>query len=201
MNRITLLTSASDKYKSILELSGPNKLDYCIRHGLQLSVRKHENEEDLAIERQIFMIDALTTCEWLWFMGADTLIMDHTIDVRQYLDEEYDLIITEDVNGINNDVFFLKNSPEGRKFLVSTLANNSVFPNDQESMKAAIEDSVIKVKIMHQKQFNSYLYNEYNYLDDGGGSYSKGDFVLHLPGIPNERRQTLMEEYLQLVVK
>ncbi len=58
-----------------------------------------------------------------------------------------------------------------------------------------------KMSVVHQKCFNSYLYSEYTYPDDKGGSYTKGDFVLHLPGMPNHRRLQLIQEYLPQVIK
>lgn len=198
--KITLLTAASHEYWPLLQLTAPNKLQYCLKHHIQLDVKKHTTF--IASDRQWMMLKSLDHSDWLWFMGADTLVMNHNIDVRQFLDDKYDFIIGEDINGINNDVFFLKNNDISNQFLYRVIELNKIEANDQESMKVAMREMPeFKVKIVHQKQFNSYLYSEYNYPNDNGGSYSKGDFVLHLPGIPNSRRIEIVKEYLKLVDK
>lgn len=200
--KITLLTAASENYWPLLQYTATNKLEYCLKHGVEFHMEKHNNTNELKHERQEMMWNTLTNTDWLWFMGADTLIMNQTIDVRQFIHTKYDLIISEDINGLNNDVFFLKNNINGREFLYHVLRNNEKCENDQESMKKAIKDlKELKVHIVPQKQFNSYLYTEYNYPDDKGGSYTPGDFILHLPGLPNTRRMEIVKEYLKLVDK
>lgn len=197
--KITLLTAASPSYWELMKVTAPNKLDYCLKHNVQLSIREHDDVEK---ERVEFMKAALHQTDWLWFMGTDTLIMNQTIDVRQFLDPEYDFIIGEDINGINNDVFFLRNNMAGHSFLDQVRHLNKYCNHDQDSMFGAIESTIgLRTKIVHQKQFNSFKYDEYNYPDDGGGSYSDGDFVLHLPALTNERRIKLFTEYLKQVKK
>ena len=201
--RISLLTAASTDFWNIMQFTAPNKLDYCLKWGVQLSMRKHDLDRVLPWgEREVFMLDTLKECDWLWFMGADTLIMNHTIDVRIFLDERYDFIIGKDVNGINNDVFFLRNNHKSQLFLHKVLASNSYFPQDQTAMHYVAEMiPSFKVSVVHQKLFNSFLYSEYHYPDDKGGSFTEGDFVLHLPGMPNHRRLQLIREYLPKVIK
>lgn len=199
--KITLLTEATKEYWPLLKIGAPNKLEYCLRHNIQFSMRRLE-EPFSANVRDLPMKQTLDECDWVWFMGSDTLIMNHKIDVRQYLDNQYDFIIAQDINGINNDVFFLKNSAESYMFMNLVMLYNNTEANDQDSMvKAMKEIKNFKTKIVPQRAFNSYLYSEYSYPDDMGGNYTKGDFVLHLPGIPNERRIILMNEYLKLVDK
>jgi len=198
--KITLLTEASKEYWPLMQMTAPNKLEYCLKHDIQLCMLQSNGFSMQG--RTQSMIDTLTNTDWLWFMGADTLIMNHKIDVRKFLDENYDVIIGKDINGINNDVMFIKNSAISQYFLYNVRYYNNVEPNDQASMQRVIsEHPNLKTKIVHQKEFNSYLYSEYRYPDDGGGSYAPGDFVLHLPGIPNTRRIEIVKEYLNKVDK
>lgn len=205
--RTTLLISASEQYWRLLELMSPNALEYCLRHRLQLSIKRHQDTSSgvaVSIERIKYMIEALTGCDVLWFAGVDTLIMNHTIDCRQFVDPNYDFIIGQDVNGINNDSFFIRNTPDSLEFLYKCLnyLTTKGSPNCQEAMILALNDLPnYKCKIVHQKLFNSYLYSEYEYKDDKGGSFTEGDFLLHLPAIYNERRIILMKKYVQKVIK
>lgn len=41
MTNITLLTAASAEYWPVMQLSAPNKLEYCLRHHIQLKVGVH----------------------------------------------------------------------------------------------------------------------------------------------------------------
>lgn len=204
--KITLLTQASKEYWQILELSAPNKLQYCLRHGIQFNIRKHvesiKSTWSVINEREYFMRDALKTCDWLWFMGADTLIMDQKIDVRKFLDEDYDVIIGKDVYMINNDSFFIKNSAGGNYFIEKTLEYNKTEQTDQHSMEKVIATSPdLKVKIVHNREFNSYFDGVHDNPEDRSVSYQPGDFVLHFTGMGNERRIKLMKEYLNKVDK
>ena len=204
---ITLLTTSSAEYWPILKLTAQNKLEYCLKHEIQLNIRKHSsylNMQQMGIERQEFMIDALNECDWLFFMGADTLIMNQTIDARDIIKRHphNDFIIGKDVNGINNDVFFIRNCAASFNFLRCVKEHNLHVANDQMAMNdfiGNVED--FNTIIVSQREFNSYLYSEYHYPNDEGGSFHDGDFVLHLPGISNPRRKELIKIYIDKVIK
>lgn len=204
---ITLLTAASPAYWDLLKVTAPNKLEYCLRHNIQLSMKEHgDNPNRISKERLDLIAEELNhyDIEWLWFMGSDTIITNHTKDVRDFIDEKYDLIIGLDVNGLNNDVFFLQNTGPSALFLERSfyhLMDGAL--HCQEAMGMAINElgDRLKVKIVHQKEFNSYLYSEYNYPSDNGGSFTEGDFVLHLPALSNERRIEIFNQYLPKVIK
>jgi hypothetical protein len=202
--KITLLTITSQSYWPLLEITEPNRVEYCLRHGIQRSLRTHSGNAMLVSKERIgeMLQELKSDCDWLWFCGTDTLITNHTIDVRDFLDEDYDLIIAKDINGVNNDVFFLKNNSRSEDFLYSASTFVRDFSDDQAAMVHVIglmKD--LKVKYVHQKLFNSYLYTEYTYPDDGGGNFTEGDFLLHLPGLPNERRYQIFKEQLKKVIK
>lgn len=199
--KITLLTIASPEYWDMMNITAPSKFQYCLKNNIQFEMRQHSSlMKTIHDERIHFSLSTLRKCDWLWFMGADTLIMNQKIDVNNFLDPEYDFIIGEDINGINNDVFFLKNTLKSKLFLTRTLMNNPQYENEQESMKSILITSTLKTKIVHQKQFNSYLYDEYSYSDDKGGSYSEGDFILQVPGLPKERKMQLLNEYSKKIL-
>jgi hypothetical protein len=203
--KITLLTAASKEHWPILNLTAPDKMEYCLRYQLQLSIRKHEVLSPWH-EREDFMKDALSECDWLWFMGADTLIMNHTINVESLIDTNYDFIIGQDYNGINNDVFFLRNCPESFKFIEEVTKRNTDLSDDQVAM-FTVKDQIenFKYKIVPQKQFNCYLYDTepaYTPYPKGlDGNFRDGDFVLHLPGMDIMHREVLLKEYVNKVIK
>ncbi len=200
--KLTLLTQTTEQYWSLMALTAPNKLEYCLRHKVAFQCDKlmtftYENWA----ERNVSMLNTLRNTDWLMFMGADTLIMNHTINVHDMLKQyqEHEFVIAEDINGINNDVFFLQNTNNSIKFLETIIDEYGTSKNDQDAMKKHL--SMVSHIIEPQRKFNSYLYSQYNYPDDKGGSYQPGDFILHLPGLNNLKRSTIIQQYLPSVIK
>ena len=199
---ITLLTLSSLEYWDILKLSAPNKLEYCLRHKYQLITRLHNYTKEPKNwgEREMIMLDSLSSCDWLFFQGADTLITNMNIPLTSLIDINYDFIITKDINGINNDNMLIKNCQASREFLQKVLYQRST-PNDQDAMKLLLNsESNFKVKYAGQKEFNSYIYGEYK-ASYPQGEWGPNDFVIHFPGMVNSRRIPLMTEYLGRVVR
>lgn len=211
MKRITLLISSSQgEYWKLAKYCAPNKLEYCLRHNIQFTMRQHIQISPWG-ERPQFMIEELERMkpgEWLWFMGTDTLITNMTIDVRKFMtDEAPDFTIAKDMHGINNDVFFIRRTEASLAFLKSILAMNKLYSDDQQAMNHLLKQDEISVKYETMENINSYLFDEYPYYKGMGlstaspGHWTPGRFILHLPGMSNERRFTLMEKHLADVVR
>jgi hypothetical protein len=211
---ITLLTAYSDEYWPLCQINATNKLDYCLKYKLQFSLKHHKtpvfdsnNNQWSWGEREIFMRDSLKECDWLWFMGGDTLIMNYNIDVHSLIDDNYDFIIAKDYNGINNDVFLLKHSIKSFEFLDEVFKRHILSPTNDQSEMEKLKDNIsgFTYKIISQKLFNCYLYDtepEYNGYPKGlEGNYSDGDFILHLPGMTLNRRIEIINKYLLKVIK
>jgi hypothetical protein len=200
--RITLLTAASAEYWPLMEMAGPNKMEYCLRHKIQLAMNVHGRigADGNWGERETFMLDALDAydADWLWFMGADSLITNMTIDIRTMCYIAYDFIIGVDVHGINNDVFLLKNSKASKDFLKRVLTRRDL-PHDQLAMHHEMDKCGMKSAVVPQKLFNSYKYDEYDHAKLQEGDWTPGDFVIQFPGLRLERRVELMKEFLNKI--
>ncbi len=199
--KVTLLTAASPEYWQLLEIGAPNKLEYCLRHKVQFHVAQHEPHDGFNYwgERESFMLDALDTydSEWVWFMGADTLITDMTKDIRKLCDPEMEFIIGLDINGINNDSTLLRNCLRVKSFL-----KHVMYRRDKQTDQCAMNIEMrkgLRTKIVGQREFNSFKYDEYHYGEYPEGNWQPGDFVIHFPGMSNQRRIPLMKEYLKKV--
>lgn len=201
-----IVTAASKDYWPLLELTAPNKLEYCLRHGAKLLMHQHPNgSEIVSYDRLSLILHALDLCEeneWLWFMGADTLITNMTINAEQMLGTET-LRIGLDINGINNDSFFLRNNKQARTTIQRCLYRVAMEdePTCQSAMNTEILLGKISTRAVSQREFNSFLYNEYSYGAYPEGTWQPGDLVLHVPGLPMERRMELVREYLAKVVR
>ncbi len=211
MKRITLLiTSSVGDYWKLAEYCAPNKLEYCLRHNIAFTFRQHVQISPWG-ERPLFMLQELERMhegEWLWFMGTDTLITNMTTDVRQFMtDDAPDFTIAQDMHGINNDVWFLRNTENGRRFLREVYELRNTFGDDQQAMWHVMQQGWLSYRLMPMKPFNSYLFDEYPYYHNLGlntkseGHWVPGNFVLHLPGLSNLRRFGLMRKHLADVVR
>lgn len=207
---ITIVTAASKAYWPLQSLTLPNKLEYCLRHQIQLVARVHDDNVITTAkpERLQFIFDALEKSkdgDWVWFMGSDTLIMNMAISVHEMLAEYNDanLVIAKDVNGINNDSFFVRSTYAGMQFVSRAIDACPNRSDDQEAMRFEMMDMSygLKVKCVSQKLFNAYKYDEYQYGPQPDGTWEPGDLVLHLPGLPMERRMTLVRDFLPLVMR
>lgn len=207
-DKITLLTvsSSDNDYWGVFNLSVPNKLEYCLRHRLQLASVIHKNYHPYNNwgERESFILDALDSynCDWVFFQGADTLVTNMTVDLRQFLSTEFDIIIGVDINGINNDSMFFQNTPKTHEFLKRVINKRTSVANDQVAMGAVMtEMSELRISRVSQRLFNSMKYDEYGYGLYPEGNWQPGDFVIHFAGLLNQRRILLMNEYLNKVIR
>lgn len=183
----------------MMELSAPNKMEYSLRHGIQLSVAVHGRigSDGNWGERPMYMLDGLEAydCHWLWFMGADTLITNMQTDIRTLCNPQKDFIIGVDVNGINNDSVLIQNTKAAKDFLKRVICRRDL-PTDQHAMHFEMNAGGCRASLVNQRVFNSFKYDEYNYGEYPKGNWQDGDFVIHFPGMSNERRTKLMAEYL-----
>lgn len=207
--KITLLTVSTpdNDYWGVLSLTAPNKLEYCIRHKIQLTVATHKNYDPYTNwgEREMFVLDALNSydTDWVFFQGADTLITNMAVDVRTLLDPAFDVIIGIDINGINNDSMFFQNTPNTKEFLKRVMYQRvGNLLHDQDAMNLILKEMPeLRLSRVRQRLFNSMKYDEYGYGDYPQGNWQSGDFVIHFAGLTNQKRAQLITEYLGKVVR
>ncbi len=195
---VTLLTAASNEFWPLLEIAGPNRMEYCLRHKLQLAMAHHGRigADGHWGERETFMLDALDSYDpdWLWFTGADSLITNMTIDIREKCLSEFDFIVGVDINGMNNDSFLLQNTKASRDFLKRTICRRDG-PHDQSAMAKEMHRGGLRVALVNQRLFNSYKYDEYDYGPYPDGTWQPGDLMIQFPGLFFDRRVELMKEF------
>lgn len=202
--RITVMTICSDSYWPLMKLCMPDKLEYCLRHNYQLSIKKCILPiQTFMYEREVLMLEDLKGCDVLVFTGADTLITNLSIKLEHFIENfDFDFLIGKDVNGINNDVFFLKNNERSITFLKWVIDARTTFSTDQDAMKVYVDlKTDFRTVIVPQKLFNAMPYWLYNYKNDGGGTWKPGDFIFHCPGLPFDSRVKVMNEILTKVVR
>jgi len=155
--------------------------------------------------------------DWIYWCGADTMITNFNIKLEDLIDNNYHFIVAKDLWDINSDSFFCRNSEQAIDFLNALLDTHDQYIDKNGNAvdfgltlpdggarawgeQGAMVDLYPKfqniIKLVPQKMINSYLYHLYGSawhqkgLDAFGnnGSWSQGDFLLHLPGMPNANR-------------
>ena len=218
----------------LVKYTTPNKEEYCDRYDYVCEMQQHDYkmvdwERDHGKSYGFFRIKhLLDLCneymdgEWIMWMDCDTLIMNHNTDICQFLDNNYDMIIGEDWNGINTGVFFVRISERIKRFLTEVLAftptalTQAQYPDWWTvSEQCAIYHlhQTIKTKVVHHSLFNGYPFGPYDSNDwrhAGLGpinpnwkpqQFQVGDFVLHLASGNMDFKLCYLQQYLPAVIK
>ena len=153
--------------------------------------------------------------DWLLWVDSDIYFMNFNIDVRdrlaQLLDEWHSLspqrpdplvIVADDGNGLNNGIFFLRNTPEANQFMAQAFHTEvNVFNDpsgwsDQVAFVQVIEgDWKLRSQafiVPHQNA--SLLQTQWLHREGQTGTqYRPGDFILHLSGYTLEGRAEIVK--------
>jgi len=198
--KITVLTGADKTYWSLMQLVAPNRTEYCMRHGYQLSLmnyrelKEHFNESSIAfIERDTRILKALRECNWLFYMDVDSIITNMTIPLEKIIEEyeEYNFIISNLSNGINNGIMLIHNCSATINFLTTIIEDLHTYNNDQ----GAMADILKRTSNMQIAKIDQTIFNSIN------DTWEKGHFVLHVPSLKYEDRLCILKEKLQEVVR
>ena len=119
-NDFILCTAYNRRYFQIGSVCEELLEEYCGRHGFQYYVERDENLSEgrpypwakIKVIRKL-----LRTYEWVFWLDADAFIIDFDFNIKDYLDENFDLIFASDENGINTGVGFYRSSNRMLQFL------------------------------------------------------------------------------------
>ena len=197
-----LITMYSPEWQDLANVVMPNLFKYCDRHDYGLTVKVIPAAYDF---RKIKLILAALYAgeDLVLYMDADTYITNHNVKVEGFVDDDHDFYIAQDINEVNAGVLLVKNTDWSKWFLRFILSMADSYSNEQNVIEAGKDHS--KIKILPHPSINSYMYDEYaptwglipGWKPTTGssdkptheqGDWRKGDFLLHMPGLPNKRR-------------
>ena len=234
----------SENIKQVAELTiEQNKRAYCNKHGYDHIIVK-DNQEKFHTNRdygiphygyeKIGMALELISSgkyDWIFWCGSDTMITNFNISLDELIDNDYEMVVANDLWGINADSILFRASDKSVQFLTEVYES---FPDYVDgngvnydhgiklpdgSMRGWAEQGAISDLIKHdewsstvkrvpQKVMNSYLYHMYpsqwhsKGVDCNGndGRWSKGDFLLHLPGMVDSTRIRIINDVMKEIV-
>ena len=211
-------------YSNIPELAAitvPNKRKYCERHGYDfltppLGGTGINQDEMYGFRRRMPMAIELLKSnkyDWIWVVGVDILVTNHTIKLESIVDDNYGMIVGTEPTGVGMDSYIVRSQKGGLEFieLVASYRNNPIGATHEQSTIDTLckqNPELLKVlKLVPQRILNAYKYDtlrHYSVLHPGfanstdcfgnSGEWQPGDFVLHTPGISDEQKWTLLLE-------
>jgi len=192
--QIVLVTLSTPAISNFARKSEANKVNYCRRHGYRYAAFRDvlDSARPAPWSKVLAILEVLRTyqCDWVFWTDADAIITNPEIPVDGIIDSDSDLILSKDVNGLNNGVFLIRNCAAAISFLEEVYAQTQFIDDptwEQAAVKHVLRNGMapsLRVKFVPQRRFNSYLSG----LSGGycpEAEYQFGDFVLHLPSVKN----------------
>lgn len=115
----------------------------------------------------VHMLDVLPKHDWVFWSDADTMITNFTIKLETLIDENYNFIVSKDINGMNTGNFLIKNTPwsiDMLKAIIVLKANHENRKNkDIYDIPQSYKDLISKVAY---KNLNPGQYTEQDAIND-----------------------------------
>ncbi|CAN6197582.1 unnamed protein product, partial [Urochloa humidicola] len=210
-------------FRGVLAATARNKRAYAAAHGyglVALPVSAVDPSRPPSWSKVLALRAHLRHHHWLFWNDADTLVTNPEIPLERILfsvighsdfDESPDLVLTEDIGGVNAGVFFIRRSKWSERFLdtwwnqTSFIQFGSTRSGDNAALKHLIdhlsaEEMQAHVRIAKmQCLFNSYPWiltwkSAYRLVfhlpTTWKGVYSDGDFMIHFAGLDDKQGWT-----------
>lgn len=200
----------TDSWLELAKVSLPNIVRYCIKHDYRWNIQRIKEPYDAFDKiRNIQKIFSDNSAHVVMSMDCDSIITNYNIKVESFLDDENDFYITKDCNAINAGVFIVKNTEWGNNFV------NKVYDYEERYRQSGCEQNAIeryigifgedKIKYLSYPSINSYPLNEYypsygrwgykegDVIEKPDNEWHEGDFILHAPGLPLEKRLSILK--------
>lgn len=167
--------------KEVVAASFINKDFWCREHNVTCHLydmnHKPQHPKWDKLSRLIDILRAKTT-KWVLWMDCDSMFTG--MDPPNIFDSNYDIIASEDKNGVNLGVFVVQ-SRDSAIALINEMYNErdavdtySKFGwKDQEALVRVRKRHNVSIKIIPQKVLNSY------YMNSAGAQWSEGDWIAH----------------------
>lgn len=200
--KVLIVTEWCDRYKEVADVSLPNMLEYCGRYHYDYREIKLTNEEGFHYKKHEFfkaMFDN-DSYDLIFYKDIDSVITNMTIPIESFVDDEHSLFIChDDIMGINGGSLIIKNNDDGWLVNEFILRNRHRFNNEQEVMEYHKEGLQKRgfMKILPHPSINSYPYDAYPELKpatEAEGNWVEGNFLLHCPALPYEKRAEILRK-------
>ena len=209
-NKLAIASLHDKNYEELADITAwKNKYKYCEKNGYNFHVKTEDFKLGYGFEKINFILQLFEryNYEWIYWCGCDTMIMNFTKKLEDFIDNNYHFIISKDCHDINADSFFIRNSKEGIEYFKFILSQHDKYKGDcWQEQRVMIHNENVEpwrsyTKIVPQYEINSYLYENYGRRHSHEqGQFVSGDFLLHLPGMNLEQRLRICSEKIKEVI-
>lgn len=215
----------NDDYKPLAAVTWANKVAYCEKWGYdavhfpvgerdEFSKANEGSNHFFGFAKIQNVLDTLLTdnYEWVFFSECDAMVTNFDKRLEDIADNRFHALISSCFNGVNAGNFMVRNTLEGRAYLLYILSERSNYRTRGWAEQQVMIDSLDRfkgiVERVPQRTFNSYdellyqLHNIQHRNDSFGqsGLWQPGDFHVHWPGLNLDQRLKLASEYSAKIV-
>lgn len=186
--------SYTSEYQQVAQIVVPKWMDYCHKHGYVLTVDQDLDDQHSGLWSRYNRIDECRA-DWYVHVDVDAVVTNPSVTLESIIDSmpRYThFIVGTDTNGINDGVFFVRNNQIGRHIVDLIKAKMTDVWCGQDVLDTDFKGNPY-VWAAPQRLFNSYLYQQYGETHPDG-EWQEGDFILHLPGIANDKRAEILKK-------
>ena len=203
---IAIISMYNEVHQDLGKETWPNKVAYADLHGYQSYVKTDGwTKTPIHFEKLVHMLDVMDKnpeLDWVWWLDNDAIITNYDRKVEDLLDDDAHVIITVDHASLNAGSFMVRNSQQGRGWLNHILSLESHYKDNRWPEQQPMTDTYISfkdiIKVLPQRSMNSYDYKMYGVpgidLTWQSGQWEPGDFVLHVPALPNPTRIAISKQ-------
>ena len=200
--KIAIVTWHSIVYKELADITLPNKKYYCQRHGYDLRYVFDEERKLRGWDRIRMVFVLLPEYDAVMWMDCDAVFTNHAIPIESLLTPETNFVCATDINGLNTGTFIAVNKPITAQFLYVVMTAGPSLTRghhwgEQEAMIRLLTGPPYEnfATIVPQNAMNSYINAEQGWPATFDGNWREGDWIMHMAGIPLERKLPLAAEY------
>jgi galactosyl transferase GMA12/MNN10 family len=205
--KFAVVSMYNEAHRELADWTWPNKKAYADQHGYSAYAKTSDwTLTPIHFEKITHMLDVMEKepdVDWVWWLDNDAVVTNPDVQLESIADPEYHVVITSDIASINAGSFMVRNSIQGRGWLEFILDKglehykDNRWPEQQPMTDFYITFKDI-IKIVPQRVMNSYNYDIYGVdptdLLGTNGQWQEGDFVLHMPAIPNPSRIQIIKQ-------
>lgn len=206
--KICIATAAiGKKYRAICAPATRSKQRYAQKHEYDFVCQTAllDSARPPAWSKILLVQKLLPHYDWVFWMDADTLVMNDQIRLENLIDSQYIFIGSEELSvaPLNTGVFLVKNNPLAFQLLKDIYAQTEYIHHlwwENAALIALLqkEPSYQKhITLLPTRKMNAYHPELFLHgtLRKEAELYQEGDFVLHLLGVRGVRLFFLMRKY------
>lgn len=142
--------------------------------------------------------------EWVLYLDSDAIITNHNIKIEDIINKHQnkEIIMAKDLNGKNNGVILMKNTPNMADYLQQCYTDARFFGHqtpEQAAMFVILDENpkyADKIGWETMQFFNGYLL-KYQNMEHDEPLWNETSFILHLQRLPNDKRIMMLKQFLE----